>query len=119
MRLGEIDLELIPRNFSFLSMQHHVYFWVKEECKTTEGIESFEAGLQSLMEIPSVVQGSFGTPAATEERGPVDNSWDYALIINFEDVKGHDEYQVHPIHDDFVAKFKDIWSQVRVSDVQF
>lgn len=98
-------------------MEHHVYFWLKEEYKTDERKAEFEKGLASLCEIPLAESGFWSVPAAVELRPVVDQSWDYALSIRFPSVEIHDQYQVHPDHTKFIGSFRDWWAQVRVSDL--
>ena len=113
-----ICLEEHGASLSLARMEHHVYFWLNEEHKNAENLAKFEAGLQSLIDVPNVVRGAFGTPAPVKDRPTLDNSWDYALAVTFEDMAGHDEYQVHPDHLAFLENFKAQWAKVRVSDVQ-
>lgn len=90
---------------------HTVYFWLNEGLSEEEHTD-FETALASLEEVPSVSRLFIGPPASTPSRGVVDNSFDYALIVWFDDVAGHDAYQVDPVHLAFVegqeAKFKEV-----------
>jgi peroxiredoxin Q/BCP len=99
------------------AMQHHVYFWLKKEKQTPEARAEFEEGLAALFEIKSVAGGSWGTPASTEERGVVDNSWDYALSMKFDSIEDESTYQVDPDHKVFVNGFSDWWDKVQVMDM--
>jgi len=47
----------------------------------------------------------------------VDQSWDYALTMQFATLADHDAYQVHAGHQDFINSFKGWWAKVRVSDL--
>jgi len=96
---------------------HTVFFWLKEG-NTPEQIATFEKGLASLSKIETVKKFYTGKAAATEERGVVDNSYDYALIIHFADLAGQNAYQPHKIHQDFIAASKDVWEKVVVYDSQ-
>lgn len=93
---------------------HTVFFWfnegVTEEEKTT-----FMEGLKSLSEVPTVREFHIGPPAGTP-REVVDNSYDYALILHFDDKEGQDAYQVHPIHQAFVETSEGVWERVQVYD---
>ncbi|MEM1358105.1 MAG: Dabb family protein [Bacteroidota bacterium] len=90
---------------------HTVYFWLNDDVDEVAA-KSFEEGVWSLEEIPSVKRMFVGPAASTPSRDVVDNSFDYALIVWFDDVAGHDIYQEHPIHLKFVeeqgAKFKKV-----------
>lgn len=99
------------------TMDHHVYFWLKDECKSPAQKADFEKGLTSLCEIPLCTSGRWAVPANVELRPVVDQSWDYALTIQFPSVEAHNEYQVHPDHTKFIETFREWWAQVRVSDL--
>lgn len=98
-------------------MEHHVYFWLKEERKNDADIAAFEKGLAALFEIENVAGGMWGKPAATPERPVTDKSFDYAISMRFDSIEQHDLYQEHPDHDVFVDAFKDWWQEVKVMDV--
>ena len=100
------------------AMEHHVYFWLKEEKKNPEDQAAFEEGLQNLFKIEEVAEGMWATPAKTAVRPVTENTWDYALSIKFASQKEHDIYQDHPEHDVFVEGFKDYWSKVQVMDLE-
>lgn len=64
-------------------MEHHVYFWLKEENKNAADRAAFEQGLEDLLKLPGLDRGLWGRPAAVEQRPVVDLSWDYALSMTF------------------------------------
>lgn len=99
-------------------MEHHVYFWLKEEYQDGENRAAFEKGLAGLFEINEVAGGSWGTPAQTAVRPVTDNSWHYGLSLKFANQADHDIYQDHPDHDKFVDQFRDFWSKVLVMDLE-
>lgn len=68
-----------------------------------------------LAGIPSIRFIDVGTPAGTP-RDTVDSSYDVGLVTVFDDVAGHDAYQVHPLHLEFVARNKASFAKVRVFD---
>ena len=98
-------------------MQHHVYFWLKEEHDNAETRATFEAGLEACSKVPNVAGGSWGQPAPTPERPVTDKSFDYGLYLSFDSLEKHDAYQAHPEHDVFVDSFKHLWGKVLVMDV--
>ena len=98
-------------------MEHHVYFWLKEERKNSNDKAAFEKGLAALFEIPLVAGGRWAVPADVELRPVVDQSWDYALTMTFATLEDHNAYQVDPKHNEFIAGFTEWWAQVRVSDL--
>ena len=98
-------------------MEHHVYFWLKDEFKNDEHRAAFEEGLASLFSIDLVKGGKWSTPAKVMERPVIDQSWDYALSMQFDSVADHDTYQDVPVHNAFIGKFKDTWAKVEVKDL--
>jgi hypothetical protein len=93
---------------------HAVYFWLKPGLDAGS-LERFAAGLSSLLSIPAVRHGWVGTPAATD-RPIIERSYSYALTLVLDDLAGHDEYQVHPLHERFVEEFADHWEKVVIYD---
>jgi len=105
----EIDPDAEP------GLMHTVYFWL-EEGLSEEERAGFVRGVRSLEAMPSVKRFFIGPPATTPSRGVVDNSFDLALVVWFDDVAGHDEYQEHPIHLKFVEEHEDKFATVKVFD---
>jgi hypothetical protein len=98
-------------------MDHHVYFWLKEERQNAADRAEFEKGLTALFEIQTVVGGRWAVPAKVTPRPVIDQSWDYAISMQFASVEDQDAYQVDPQHEAFIHAFKDWWSQVQVRDL--
>ncbi len=98
-------------------MEHHVYFWLTEAHQNPADRAAFVLGLESLLNISTVASGRWAVPAPVEIRPAVDQSWDYALSIQFATLDDHNAYQVDPIHDAFLASFKEWWAKVLVSDL--
>lgn len=98
-------------------MEHHVYFWLKEEKKNAADQALFEQGLADLFKIKEVDGGRWGKSADTPERPVTDKSFDYGLSMQFDSMADHDVYQADPDHDVFVDAFKDWWQKVLVMDV--
>lgn len=98
-------------------MEHHVYFWLKEEHQNEADRAAFEQGLTDLLKIKLASNGRWSVPAKVEIRPVSDQSWDYALSIPFDSIADHDAYQVDPDHDVFIDSFKSLWEKVRVSDL--
>ena len=79
---------------------HVVYFWLKSGL-TDQQVAEFEAGLRTMLEESEHAStGHVGTPAGTP-REVVDNSYDYCLIVTFDDADSHEAYQNEPAHDRF------------------
>ena len=99
-------------------MEHHVYFWLKDEKSGESDCAKFESGLAALLEIKSVAGGAWGKPAATPVRPVSVNTWHYGLSLRFDSIADHDAYQVDAAHDVFVDQFKDYWEKVMVMDME-
>jgi len=100
-----------------LRMDHHVYFWLKEERNHPSDRAAFENGLAGLFDIPLVKGGRWAVPAKVMERPVVDQSWDYALTMQFTTVEDQDIYQNDQAHQEFIHAFKDWWAKVLVMDL--
>ena len=99
-------------------MEHHVYFWLKDERKNPEDLATYEAGLEKLCQSPTISGGGWGKPAATPERPVTDHSGDYGLSLKFETMDKHNSYQEDDSHHhEFVESFKDWWARVLVRDL--
>ena len=122
VQLLQEELELARRTIDSLQTAqpaepgfvHTVFFWF-EEGLTEEQQTGFLEGLRSLSEVPTVRAWHIGPPAGTP-RDVVDNSYDYALILHFDDREGQNMYQEHPIHQAFVENHEAVWSRVQVYD---
>lgn len=98
-------------------MDHHVYFWLKEERQNDSDRATFEQGLADLFEIDLVADGRWAVPAKVPVRPVLDQSWDYALTMQFKTLAEHDAYQDDVDHLAFIAAFKEWWAQVQVKDL--
>jgi len=95
---------------------HHVFFWLKNAGSQTERQQLME-GLRTLTGIKEVKQLLMGTPAATEQRGVVDNSYDVSELMYFDSLTAQAAYQEHPIHKAFIEKCGHLWAKVVVYDM--
>lgn len=98
-------------------MEHHVYFWLNEASKSPEERARFEKGLASLFEIDLVRSGRWAVPAKVMPRPVIDQSWDYALTMQFDSVEDQDAYQVDAKHNVFIDEHKHRWAKVLVMDL--
>lgn len=98
-------------------MDHHVYFWLTEEHQNSGSRAIFEHRLGELCQIRWVTDGRWAVPAEVEARPVVDQSWDYALTMEFANTEGLDAYQVDEVHLEFISTFKDWWEKVVVHDL--
>jgi len=99
-------------------MEHHVYFWLKEENKNEADCMAFEKGMDALLKVENIASGIWGKSAATPERPVTDKSFDYALSLKFDSIEQHNIYQDHVDHHVFVDAFKDFWADAKVMDVE-
>jgi hypothetical protein len=98
-------------------MNHHVYFWLKEEHKNPSDRAIFEKQVAALFEIRWVTGGRWSVPADVPLRPVVDQSWDYALAMEFANIEGHNAYQVDLDHEEFVQNYKHWWDKVIIHDL--
>src|SRR4028118_548435 len=76
---------------------HHVFFWLKNP-GSKEDLNKLIEGLRTLEKIESVRKIHIGTPALTEPRPVIDNTYSISALSFFDDVAGQKSYQDHPIH---------------------
>jgi hypothetical protein len=93
---------------------HSVYFWLRPDL-TEEETAHFRTRVRALTTIPSVRIGHVGTPAETD-RPVIDRSYSCMLLTIFDDMAGHDAYQVDPVHDQFRIECAPLWSRVQIYD---
>ena len=93
---------------------HHVYFWLKKPI-SRESLMKFENGLKQLVTIETIVGRHLGAPAATN-RGVIDSSYSYSLLLTFKNKEDQDIYQTHPTHLKFIEEFEELWEKVVVYD---
>jgi hypothetical protein len=94
----------------------HIVFFYLAEGADADAAQKIAAGCQThLPGIPGVLRLDVGYPAGTP-RPVVDNSYGVALHVEFADQAGHDIYQDHPSHLQFIAENKQYWSRVQVYD---
>ena len=96
---------------------HNVYFWLDDDIKQADR-DTFIDGLRLLMTDSNIVHAYYGTPATTPTRDVIDNTYDYAIVVLFDDVAGHDAYQVSAIHDKFLADHAAKFKRVTVYDME-
>lgn len=95
---------------------HHVFFWLKNPASEADRNQLLE-GVRSLAKIATVRQIYVGTPASTEKRDVVDNSYHVSELLFFDDLAGQKAYQDDPIHQAFVANYSHLWERVIVYDM--
>lgn len=105
---------LIEKSPSEIGFIHNVYIWLVDDI-SIERRAAFQQSLIKLSKVPTIVNSFYGPPAMTD-RPVVDNTYDYAWVTMFEDKKGHDAYQIDPLHLEFVKENEDIFKRVKVYD---
>lgn len=95
---------------------HSVLFWCKPGTEALQG-EMIRYAQEEMPKVPTVKHVWAGK-AVPATRDVVDSSYQVGLCVVFEDKAGHDVYQPHPIHLEFVRRFKDAWASVRVFDYE-
>ena len=111
----EIEIEKVIDGDAEPGMVHTVFFWMNEDVDEA-GVQAFKDALMELETIPSVKRMFVGPAAETPQRDVTDNSFDYSLVLWFDDVEGHNAYQVHPTHKAFADGQGPKFSKVTVYD---
>ena len=94
---------------------HVVLFWMNEGAPDGARRQLAEDCEAYLAKIPAVRQLWTGRPAMTP-REVVDNSYDVGLCVVLDDDAGHDAYQVHDLHKQFIERNKPHWKRVQIYD---
>ncbi|MCG6186822.1 Dabb family protein [Maribellus maritimus] len=97
------------------ALLHHVFFWLKEPDNQAHR-QQFENALEKLLKVETITVSHIGIPAATEERGVVDNSYTYSYLVMFDTLEDQLVYQTHPLHLKFIEENSDLWEKVVVYD---
>ena len=96
---------------------HVVIFWT-DPANAGAVDELIEGAKKYLPSIPGVLHFHVGK-MATSHRPVVDQSYQVALNIIFPDKQAQDDYQIHPLHIEFVEKvFKRVGKKVVVYDFE-
>lgn len=96
---------------------HVVIFWTKPE--VPNAADELLAGMQKLLKpIPGVLTFHAGKMVGSP-RPVVDQSYQVALNLVFADKQAQDDYQVHPLHVEFVNNvFKKTCQKVVIYDFE-
>lgn len=82
---------------------HVVIFWTDPQ--NPAAADSLIAGIQRCLPgIPGIIHFHVGTMVSSH-RPVVDQTYQVGLSIVFQDKKSQDDYQVHPLHQEFVEQF--------------
>jgi hypothetical protein len=96
-------------------LAHHVFFWLKNP-SSKEDREKLIEGIKGLEKIETVRKLHIGVPANVEKRPVVEASYSVSELIFFDDIEGHNTYQVHPLHKRFIEQCSHLWEKVAVFD---
>jgi hypothetical protein len=94
---------------------HVVLFWLKPDAPASAQQQLLDDCHQLLAKIPGLLAFDAGTPAGTP-REVVDNSYDVGLLTAFANSAGHDAYQSHELHQQFLARNKPHFGRIVVYD---
>ena len=94
---------------------HTVFFWLHEGTPEDARGQLQDDCRTLLARIPTVRQLWAGPPAGTP-RDVVDNSYACGLTVVLDDRAGHDVYQDHPLHLEFIDRNREHWQRVQVYD---
>jgi len=94
---------------------HNVYFWLWNTISDEER-ERFEQELAALTRDPHVLDRCFGKPSSTD-RPVIDSSYDYGVVLRFENRAAHDSYQAGQAHQQFLERCASMWRRVQVYDI--
>lgn len=96
---------------------HVVIFWT-DPANPKAADELIAGAKKYLAPIPGIIHFHVGK-MATSDRPVVDQSYQVALNVVFTDKRAQDDYQVHPLHIEFVEKvFKPNRKKVVVYDFE-
>ena len=95
-------------------LSHHVLFWVKESTTDTRK-KAFKASLETLAGVETVKSIHIGVPSSIS-RAVVDTTYTFSLVLMFDDLAGHDVYQVHALHKAFLEEFRETFEKVVIYD---
>ncbi|PRD53804.1 Dabb family protein [Sphingobacterium gobiense] len=94
---------------------HSVYFWLKEDISQEEE-QDFLHFFEELRKVPGVQTLQYGKPASTNPRPVVDNSFQYNLLVTFQNMEDINTYETHPTHTAAAEKYSKYWTKVEVKD---
>jgi len=94
---------------------HTVFFWLREGTPEEARAQLIQDCRTLLSRVPTARHVWAGPPANTP-RDVVDNSYGCGLTVLFDDAEGHDVYQDHPLHQEFIDRNRAHWERVQVYD---
>lgn len=94
---------------------HSVFFYLLDDISEDEIMAQKTATLEELSKIEVIKWIKAGAPFGID-RDVVDNSYGMSLHLEVESKADLDAYQSHPIHIEFVKRFKPNWKAIKVYD---
>jgi hypothetical protein len=95
---------------------HIVIFWT-DPAQTIAPDQVVANAKKYLTSVPGVINFHVGQMARSH-RDVVDQSYQVGLNIQFETKQAQDDYQNHPLHQEFIEKSKSLWTNVVVYDFE-
>ena len=93
---------------------HHVYFWLKNPDSIEDKNKLIE-GLKKLSKVNTIQFFHIGQPAGTD-RDVIDRSYSISWLVFFDGKADQDNYQIDPIHLQFVKECSFLWGKIIVYD---
>ncbi len=98
------------------AIRHMALFWLHNP-ESKQDRTLLAEGLETLRAIPQVRSLHIGMAAATEGRDVVDHSYQVSESMTFDSLADQAKYQVHPLHQAFIARCGHLWARVLVYDI--
>ena len=98
------------------TLRHMALFWLKNPGSAGD-LAALAEGVETLRAIEQVQSLHIGRPAATEDREVVDHSYSLSESMTFASLADQAAYQVHPLHQAFIARCGHLWERVLVYDI--
>lgn len=95
---------------------HAVFFTLHEDTPDEEVDALILDGYRMLGRIHTVRQVESGRRDPNAKRDVNNQAYDVGLMVYFDDRAGHDVYNDHPIHKEYIEKHKEHWANVQVFD---
>jgi hypothetical protein len=113
----KVDFAANLRSAARTMFSHIVIFWAKPD--KPEATEELIAGAKKYLQPIPGIRGFHVGRMAPSHRGVVDQTYQAALNLTFDTKQAQDDYQVHPLHTEFVEKvFKPNCDRVVVYDFE-
>jgi hypothetical protein len=107
-----LPIQLMAEQAKNQKMIHQVFFWLNDGVD----VQDFIKEASFLGKCETVAKFYIGTPAPTEARDVVDQSFQVACTLFFDSIEDQNVYQVDPLHLKFIEENSNKWSAVKVYD---